>query len=228
MDAKKKKRLIIICTVAAFFITPLIVYALMYGSGEKKNDFAPAQANVQVKEGAGENDTKDELVKNYVLTKDNEEGTSYSVEKTVQIVDERSKNDEYLRVTLVPMWYDEAGNVCAGLPGGITDFRTATLDQENNKLVYYNGAETPEPILTLYLCSEEGKLWSDNWTYEDDGYFYYKGPILSGNTTPPLITKVELSKDVYDATDGYELHLDVLADAVQTYGRATEERSWAQ
>ena len=69
MDTKKKKRLIIICTVAAFFITPLIVYALMYGSGEKKNDFAPAQANVQVKEGAGENDTKDELVKNYVLTR---------------------------------------------------------------------------------------------------------------------------------------------------------------
>ena len=215
MADKKKTILAVICTIAALFITPVIVYAVMYRSVKKENNFAPAQANIQVKEGDNVGDTADELTKEYVLTKDDEEGTTYSVDKVVRIYDERTKNEEELKVTLVPMWYDAMGDVCAGLPGGITDFRTVTL--EDNKLVYKNGETTPKTILTVYLYSDGEASWADSWTYDaTDGCFCLKEPIKPDNTTPPLVTTVEVSKEVYDAADGYEFHLDVLANAVQT------------
>ena len=80
-----------------------------------------------------------------------------------------------------------------------------------------------ETLLILNLDS----FWENNWTYvEDEQCFYYSGILQSGSATPALLSGVELPQAVYDETDGYTLHVDVLADAVQQYGDAKTNRQW--
>ena len=215
---KKKKRSIIFCSVlVSAFAIPLIVFAITYNSMNRTNYFQPAEANIQIKEDNFPEDTKQKT--NYTLTLNM--AKNYSTEKEVAILDQRRKNDEYLRVCFVPMWYDSDGNVCAAL-NGITDFRTQKLNSTETALLFCNGYG--ETVMTLYLDS----YWKTSWNYEDDGCFYYSGAVKSGETTPPLLTKVEISPSVYEEAKDYILHLDVLADAVQTYGNAKENREWKQ
>lgn len=84
-------------------IAPLIAYAILYKSDERKNEFRAAKADIQVKEG---DKSDDELInEDYTWTAD---GDIYKVDKPVQIYDVRDNNDEYLRVRFVPMWYEPA------------------------------------------------------------------------------------------------------------------------
>ena len=79
--------------------------------------------------------------------------------------------------------------------------------------------------------------WKKNgWGYHDpnnaddpgDGYFYYSGKLKSGQLTPRLLDKVELSEAAYALTENntYRLRIDVLADAIQTSGGAESQRGW--
>ena len=159
---KKKKRTIIICSslIAVLLITPLIVFALVYYSNRRTNSFQPAEANIQVKEG---NEVGDEInnTADYKWTA-TDDGNFYKVEKPVQIYDERKKNDEYLRVRFIPMWYDTDGNVVGGADE-FSDFSSFALDNEEQSqataLLFKNSSGTE--LLKLNLDPN----WSDSWSY---------------------------------------------------------------
>lgn len=215
MKNRKKRSIINACIIAAMFITPLVVFAIMYSSGQRKNDFRQAEANIQVKE---DDSPQDENKKDYTLKLDIT--NNYSVDKPVQIFDERKKNDEYIRVRFVPMWYDDEGHICASL-NGISDFRTAKLNDTRDALLFCS--VYGDTILTLKLDS----FWENSWSYsEEDQCFYYSDVLQSGSATPALLSGVELSQAVYDEAEGYILQIDVLADAVQQYGDAKTNRQW--
>ena len=218
---EKKKKIIVCCIITLLFIAPIIVLAAIYSSTERKNKFIPAEAEIEILESGAENPKGSKLTNEYTFTK-NTDDDNYSVAKPVQIIDKRSNSGEDLRVCLVPMWYDSEGDVCGGIDG-VTDISDIKLDETEKKLVYYTGAGTSRtPIITLYLSSG----YASNWEYKSDGCFYYSGNVADDNSTLLLVERVEITKSVYDATEGYELRLDVLADALQTNGDAYSNRDW--
>jgi hypothetical protein len=215
MKKKKKYVVIISSIISVMLIAPLIAYAILYKSDERKNEFRAAKADIQVKEGDKSDD--DLINEDYTWTAD---GDIYKVDKPVQIYDVRDNNDEYLRVRFVPMWYDSAGNIC----GGAEDFSDySKTELENNELKFKNSSGTT--LLTLKLSTEP--VWSESWEYNSsDECFYYKGEIKSGDVSEKLLSEVQIPKSVYESTTEYTLHVEVLADAVQTEGNAKDRRNW--
>lgn len=217
----KKKKLIMAGLLAGLLITPAVVFAAVYYSGERENRFSPAKGDIQVLESNAENEKGEELTNSFVLEK-NETDDNYSTEKLVQIYDERSNSGESLRVSFIPMWYDADGNVCGGIDG-VTDISEISLDQSASKLIFYTGTgDSKAPAVTVYLA--EG--YDSSWEYKGDGCFYYSGEVRDDKTTPLLAERVEITKAVYDSTADCELRLDVLADAIQTSGNAYSDREW--
>ena len=219
MNGKKKK--IIIGSLLALLLIPTIAaFAVVYISNSEVNKFDPAKADMQVKEGNNAADTSEALEKEYTLSSVAE--NKYAADKPVQIVDGRSNTGEALRVSFIPMWLDAEGNVCAGI-AGVTDIRSIELDSTANTLTYYSGeGDGKSAVFTLILADG----WSTDWTYQKEGCFYYHGSLNEDRTTSPLIAKVELSKAVYDASEGLDLRLDVLADTIQVSADADSQRSW--
>lgn len=226
---KKKKRTIIICSslIAVLLITPLIVFAVVYHSNPRTNSFQPAEANIQVKEG---DEVGDEInnTTDYKWTA-TADGNFYKVEKPVRIYDERKKNDEYLRVRFIPMWYETDGTneYVVGGADEFSDFSSIALDNEEQSqataLLFKNSTGTE--LLKLNLAQN----WSNSWSYStSDQCFYYKGTIKSGEISSTLLTGAQISKAVFDSTDGYILHIEVLADAVQQSGDPKTDRNWAE
>ena len=221
MKNKKKYVAIISSIISVMLIVPLIVYAILYKSDERKNEFRAAKANVQVRENNKSVDTlSDREEASYTWTQDTDDNdqplNTYSITKPVQIYDVRDNNDEYLRVRFVPMWYDSDGNIC----GGADDFSDySKTELENNELIFKNSLNAA--LLTLKLCTEPD--WNDGWEYNTtDESFYYKGKIRSGDISKTLLSGVQIPKSVYDSTAEYTLHIEVLADAVQTSGNAED------
>jgi hypothetical protein len=93
--------------IAALFIAPLIVFAAVYFSNERKNSFAPGSVDIAVNEGNAGSDEGEELEKNYTWVKS---GEIYTADKDVKIKDTRNNPGEVLRVCFVPMWYDKDDN----------------------------------------------------------------------------------------------------------------------
>lgn len=215
-----KRKALIIGVVTLLLIIPVTVYAIMYYSDIRQNEFIPAKANVQIKED--EHDPEDEHSSSddeYRFTLSS--NGNYSTNKAVQIHDERKMNDEYLKVLVIPSWYDSNGNAVANIEG-VTDHRYKALNESETALEVYNGYG--EAVITYLL----DPYWKESWSYNDaDGCFYYSGLIASGQTTSTLISGVEISPSVYNATDGYTLHVDILADAIQKYGDAVDNRKWS-
>ena len=219
MNKKKKRTVIISSIIAALFITPLIVFAVVYYSNQRKNAFQPAKADIQVKEG---NESSDELKDTYTWKQDkgddNQLLDSYSIQKPVEIIDVRGKNDEYLRVRFVPVWYD-ADTADANVYGGadeFSDFRYIDLAGDE---LQFKKSDNTTVLLTLKLYTDEENPendWDNSWRYNAaDHCFYYKGTIKSGDISPTLLAGAQISKDVFESSDGYTLHIEVLADAIQ-------------
>lgn len=217
MKKHKKKQIgIFVAVMVVFLIVPLVAYAVMYYSEVRNNAFSPASANVQLKEDKNKPEDKHRGTYKFELSQNG----NYQIDKTVSVYDERGKNDEYLKVMLIPGWYDIEGNVCANI-GTITDFRTKSLNDMETALEVKNSYD--EVILTYILDD----YWQESWQYnQSDGCFYYNGLIKSNSTTAPLIKGVEITSSVYEESKDYILHIDVLADAVQQYGGAVERRNW--
>ncbi|MBQ6182076.1 MAG: hypothetical protein IJK31_10400 [Ruminococcus sp.] len=217
-----KKKIAVIASIAAvLFIAPLIAFTAMYHSKSKENQFSPAEANVQIEEKGHSDDTQTQT---YTFPDTTDANGNYSVEKSAAISEEENPNGEYLRARFVPMWYKD-GAVCAGVNGNIADFKTIVIDSSDEnaeKLLFRNSSGIP--LITLYLTEN----WSDNWTYKGDGIFESKVPISSGNSKKELLKKVELSPDVYQKAKaaGLELHVDVLADAIQTVDGESSAPRW--
>ena len=210
MKKQNKQYLVFAGILAALLLPPVIAFAIVYNSTQRRNSFSPAEAEIEIVES---NESGTELTKEYTI--ENNNGT-YSVEKPAAVYDVRGKNDEYLRVQFIPMWYDSDGFVC----GSVTEYKA--IVQEGNKLVCKD--ENNTPLITLHLADN----WSNSWTYNlADGCFYYNGLISADKTTPELLKKVEISSAVYDdVKDDYTLRIDVLADAVQRSADAKGNREW--
>lgn len=215
MKTSKKRSITVGAAAALLVIAPVIVLAVVYQSGMRQNRFQPASVHIGIVENSGS--PADSAVQEIRFRAD-ESSNSYIAKKQVAVYDNRDSSNAYLRVRFVPMWYDGDGFICAAM-GSFTDFQTQTLDTTNDQLLLQNGKG--ETVITLQLAAG----WRDAWTYEpDDGCFYYGGTIEPNRTTPLLLDEVVLSKAMYDASEGYTLRLEVLADAVQTYGGAKEIR----
>lgn len=218
MKTHAKKQIgVFVAVMVMFLIIPIVAYAIMYYSEVRNNAFSPASANVQVKE---DNNEPEDKQYNDTYKFELSQNGNYQTNKVVSIYDERGKNDEYLKVMLIPSWYDNEGNVCANI-GTITDFRTKSLNDMETALEVKNSYG--EVVLT-YLLDD---YWKESWQYNQfDGCFYYNGLIKSDLTTTPLIKGIEVTSSVYEESKDYILHIDVLADAVQQYGYAVENRNW--
>ena len=222
MKRIKQQTVIISCLTAALLTTALVVFAVVYQSNLRDNDFQQAEANIQVQEGISNGD---ELENTYHWEVS---GETVTVEKPVQILDNRKMNDEYLRVRFVPMWYDADGNVCGGVDE-FSDYSSVELDNATQSqaeaLLFKNSTGTE--LLKLNLCINPH--WSNSWSYStSDQCFYYKGTIKSGDISSTLLTGAQISKAVFDSSDGYTLHIEVLADAIQQSGDPKTDRNWAE
>ena len=201
---------------AVLFIAPLIVFAVVYKSNERKNSFAPGSVDIEVQEIS-----KNEQKQGKTLETELKWDSAYQAEKLVKICDKRNNPGEALRVCFIPMWFDKDAN---GDPANVCNvFDFSTISQptaSNNKLVYTDDTKT----ITLNLNPE----WTQNgWHYQAaDGYFYYNGDLNPDDLTETLLSSVQLSEDAYALTASYLFRLDVLADAIQTSGNAAETRRW--
>ena len=212
MKMKINRNIIVYSIIAALFIVPLVVFAVVYTSSERTNNFAPGSVDVAVHEGSGNNEGK-KVKKEYHWTKD---GTIYSANKEVQIKDTRKYPGEVLRVCFVPMWYDKEtpANVCDVFNFGTSDYT------DPNQLVYTDGDKT----ITLNLADQ----WAaSGWDYREDGCFYYTGELGQNDLTTTLLESVQLNENAYALTTDYNFRLDVLADAIQITDHAAETRRWA-
>lgn len=208
--AKNKKRSAIMTGVLVVaFAVPLIVLAVVYLSDSHSNNFKPSDINVKIEENdAGAQETAVNNMK-FVL---NDKG-SYSADKQVKVMSSGTADKSELRVKIVPVWYAEDGDTVCGNIGNLSDFRYQKLDEDTKTLTFLNGYN--EVILTCRLDEQWDKKWEYNSVYEA---FIYKDKLGRGETTSTLISSVEVTPFVYEATAGYELHIDVLADTIQADG----------
>ena len=224
MKGKKKHTIISGSIIAILFIAPLIVFAALYFSSERKNSFTPGSVDIEVQETSAGNTVQDETLENSMTWNE----TTKSVDKPVRIADTRKYEGECLRVCLIPMWYEK--NI-EGNPANVCDvfnFSLPVLNEAENELVYTDG----DKKITFKLASD----WkSKGWDYSDpnppfngDGYFYYSGILNSDKLTAMLLENVELNDKAYELTDNYILKLDVLADAIQVSGDSKNDRNWSE
>jgi len=210
--------LLISCTATA-----LTAYAISYFSLKRQNEFQPTSLNIQIEENDDTpEDTKSRKILKFTLTQDE----NYTTNKKIEIHNVAAKDDEYVRVKLIPNWVmikeDEEGNetefICANL-GSISDFYNQSLNENRDSLIVYNTLN--QPIVTYVLNS----LWETSWVYNNnDGCFYHKGTLENG-TASTLIDNVIITSEVYQDTEDYSLTIDVLADAVQQYGNVSDNRN---
>lgn len=57
-----------------------------------------------------------------------------------------------------------------------------------------------------------------DWVLAEDGYFYYTKALAAGDSTPAVFDRVRLDKDVDEAFEDAELHVNVTAEAIQAQG----------
>ena len=209
MKNDKKKRIAIISSIAALmFIAPLVVLAVFYSSRARNNQFAPAEADLQIAEN-DENAQKNQTIDSFRW----QDQGKHEVEKKVEFQENSNPNGEYLRVRFVPTWYDKNGNVCAGIDG-VTDVSHIKISDDGTCLLFCKGNTDADVVVKLVLTDQ----WSNNWEHKGNGVFESKVLIKSGNGKKELLKKVEIPNEVYMAakTAELELHVDVLADAIQT------------
>ena len=225
---KGKAKIIVLCGVAAVIIGTAVLTTSAVTNNlqkEKKNDFVPAVISLAVVENNDDNSEPEK--KSKLEWKETVGEDKYTAEKKVEIVNLNNENvnntSAYIRVCINPRWTAEvtvnAGTaeeskvmVDADMP--LDDFGALTaieINQESNSYTMGN--------VTFHLAND----WSDNWFYNSkDGYFYCKKVIAFGKKTPELLDSVTISSDTKKQLDslGAKLTVDVLADGIQSEGKA--------
>lgn len=82
------------------------------------------------------------------------------------------KNDEFVRVSIIPRWIDENENPWTG----DSNLIQLNLDEDN------------------VIALNKGDI-NNLWVYGEDGYFYYMAKLKSGKSTKELLKSVEIKKD---------------------------------
>ena len=221
---KGKTKVTVLCAVAAFIIGAAVLTTSAVTDNlhkEKENDFVPAVISLAVVENNEEN-SDSELKKPLEWKSDN---GNYKADKKVEIANLNNKDENntsaYIRVCINPRWTSEVTvdegtenestvSIDTDLP--LTNFGALTgINIESNS--YTMGA------VTFHLAAD----WNKHWFYNDkDGYFYCKSVIAIGKKTPPLLDYVTISSDTKQKLKslGAKLTVDVLADGIQSEGKA--------
>lgn len=97
----------------------------------------------------------------------------------------------YVRAAIVITWQDAAGTVYFSRP-----------------------VETRDYTLSLNLST-------NGWTRGTDGYYYYKTPVKSGETTTILINSCTQNGEA--PIDGYALNVEVIVQTVQAVGSTDDD-----
>lgn len=109
--------------------------------------------------------------------------------------------DAYIRATYIVTWQDEQGNVYGTAPVAGQDYRV-TLNLDSNT--------TPT-----------------GWKPGADGYYYYCSvvhPGETGNQTDVLIRECQVLKAA--PAEGYTLHVEILAQAIQSSPITAGNQAW--
>lgn len=61
-----------------------------------------------------------------------------------------------------------------------------------------------------------------DWTYKDDGYYYYNNALEAGEETAPLFTKAKFSGKMTDDYQNSQLEIDITAYATQVANNGTD------
>ena len=70
------------------------------------------------------------------------------------------------------------------------------------------------PEQLRYIAFEHNETY---WEYdEEEGYFYCKEPVKSGEATAPLFKEVKFAAEMPNEYQGCTVYIDVIAEAVQT------------
>lgn len=107
------------------------------------------------------------------------------------------KNDEFVRVSIIPRWIDEDENPWTG----DSNLIQLNLDEDN--------------VIALNKCDI-----NNLWVYGEDGYFYYMAKLKSGKSTKELLKSVEIKKDSIEDSlkekyNGKKIKIDVNVEAIQ-------------
>ena len=107
------------------------------------------------------------------------------------------KNDEFVRVSIIPRWIDEDENPWTG----DSNLIQLNLDEDN--------------VIALNKCDI-----NNLWVYGEDGYFYYMAKLKSGKSTKELLKSVEIKKGAIEDSlkekyNGKKIKIDVNVEAIQ-------------
>lgn len=194
------------------------VYAVVRSTKSILNTFSPSEVSIAVVENDSEYTTPSAKTVDLVEDTVSDE-TVLSAKKVVSVknVSPNSAQEVFVRVCL------------------FSKFLNSELATDNKYQIFIPYEEFKETLsgntfkqgdVTFVLADN----WSTNWTYHN-GYFYYKGGgnggvLANGETTKTLLSSVYISKDRYKyySDKGADLKVVVLADAIQSVGRAVENR----
>ncbi len=234
MKKKTKKKVGFIIAAAITIPTAIIVFALLYFSNTAINPFHEGKANIQIQENKeSPSDMIDDIAMKW---KKSESFDYYECDKLVTLTSQY--DDQNLRLMLIPSWWKENTPVAGLADNSYNDFSYMRI---NRTTVGY----TVELTLDVYSSKDKkifsyvldtdsfNKTWEISSTDEkiriEDFYLHYIGNevLPKGNTTDSLIKTVRISEEVYQTMyPDYELHIDVIADAIENYGDAEKIRNF--
>ena len=238
---RKKRVAVLISLGVCILVVPLIVYALLYNSDTKYNMFKEGRVNIQIAEKVDENEPtpQDTTEKELTWT---ESGAYRMVQKEITV---KSMSDsQYVRLMLIPSWCDSNSN-----DENVENHTIAGLDKYSDfyAMQYVNECgekridvlNSSEQVIFSYILNSDFDQYWDFWTDKNRStavteinqcYFYYKKLLPLGETTQPLIKSIRIPETVYTAVNGgdesYYLYIDVIADAIEQYGDAKENRDF--
>ncbi|PVE16620.1 hypothetical protein DDA98_07080 [Clostridium perfringens] len=107
------------------------------------------------------------------------------------------KNDEFVRVSIIPRWIDEDENPWTG------DSNLIQLNLDEHNVIALNKGDI-----------------NNLWVYGEDGYFYYMEKLKSGKSTKELLKSVEIKKGAIEDSlkekyNGKKIKIDVNVEAIQ-------------
>ncbi|MDU7548982.1 BsaA family SipW-dependent biofilm matrix protein [Clostridium perfringens] len=107
------------------------------------------------------------------------------------------KNDEFVRVSIIPRWIDEDENPWTG------DSNLIQLNLDEHNVIALNKGDI-----------------NNLWVYGEDGYFYYMAKLKSGKSTKELLKSVEIKKGAIEDSlkekyNGKKIKIDVNVEAIQ-------------
>ena len=125
--------------------------------------------------------------------------------------------DAYIRAKVVVTWQDTYGNVYGKKPE--TTLGCGHDNCDCDYTITYNLGDQQK--------NDDSGSTAGKWTLEDDGFYYWSSEVPATKFTGILIESC--SPVANKAPEGYNLHVEILAEAIQAdgMGATSAENAWA-